>query len=261
MAATGPHTSPTSGQRHARVAPPSHRPGVISAHTSNAERYVDHVPRVGFLHTSPVHVATFDGLVAGAGQPAETTHSVRADLLASVIKTGITPSISAEIQLELHALRDAGADVIVCTCSSIGDVAEALSAEVRVIRVDRPMAALVAATATNVAVVMALVSTLEPTLDLLAEEIALLGRNVTVEAAPVLEAWPYFEAGDNDAYLKAIVEHVVAIDSSFDTIVLAQASMAGAIDLLPDNANRTVVASPAIAVAAALQAINGEATA
>jgi hypothetical protein len=102
----------------------------------------------------------------------------------------------------------------------------------------------------RIAVVATVASTLSPTLALLRE--CAHGTAVELVAAPCLDAWPLFEAGDQRGYLNRIATHVRTLDA--DVIVLAQPSMAAAGDLLGDlgvpvlNSPRTAVAR-AVAVA------------
>ena len=189
--------------------------------------------RLTLLHTSPVHVATFDALAAEAG--VEVDHVVREDLLADARTLGPS-SVADRVAAAL-----AGHDVVLCTCSTIGAVAEAHGA----LRVDRPMAAEAARRGGRVVVLAALESTIEPTLALLDEE------GVTdVEAHVVEGAWARFEAGDVSGYLALIGAEVARHDG---TVVLAQASMAPAAD------RDGVLASPRLGFAAALRLLRSRA--
>jgi hypothetical protein len=102
----------------------------------------------------------------------------------------------------------------------------------------------------HVAVVAALESTLQPTLELLHEEARRIGRRPELEPRPCLHAWAHWEAGDIAGYHRAIAEHVDALDGSFDTVVLAQASMLGASPLI--SRQGLVIASPPVALAEAV---------
>jgi Asp/Glu/hydantoin racemase len=77
-------------------------------------------------------------------------------------------------------------------------------------------------------VVATVASTLAPTRDLLRE----CSADADVELAPCLDAWAFFEAGDLEGYRQAIAAHVRTLDA--DVIVLAQASLVPAAELLAD---------------------------
>ncbi|MDF1604839.1 aspartate/glutamate racemase family protein [Nocardioides sp. YIM 152315] len=206
--------------------------------------------RVGFLHTAEVHVGTFDALV---GDSAETVHVVESHLLQRARTDGLTPAVEAGVRSALDELHARGADVVVCTCSTLGPVAESVASDVPVLRVDRPMARTAVAGGARIGVVAAVESTLEPTRLLLQDEARRAGAEPVLTEVLVPGAWASFEAGDTAAYLCAIADAARALADTVDVVVLAQASMAGAVDLLEDLAV-PVLASPRLAVESALRA-------
>jgi Asp/Glu/Hydantoin racemase len=211
------------------------------------------MPTIGFLHTADVHVATFDRLVAERAPHATTLHEVRADLLATARSHGLThPAIETGIAHAVDTLEHRGADVIVCTCSTISGLAERAPAPTHppVVRIDRPMAAGAVRQARRIAVVAAVETTIEPTLSLLREEAGSAGVDVEIASMPCFDAWPMFERGDLDGYHRFIAAHVDGIDESYDVVVLAQATMAQAAALVADPTR--VRSSPVTAVDAAL---------
>jgi aspartate/glutamate racemase len=199
---------------------------------------------VGFLHTSSIHVATFDRLVDELAPGTPVTHLVDESLLARARDRGDDhPIVVGGVLAALDGLAAAGVDTIVCTCSTIGAVAEALGPErpgIRVVRVDRPMAVeavdLAAAGTGRILVVAALRSTVAPTCALIRSVAADRGTDVVVEVTVVEGAWERFEAGDAAGYVDAVAAALShGIDSgdgsgAFDAVVLAQASMAAAAD-------------------------------
>ncbi len=213
---------------------------------------------IGFLHTSPVHVATFDSLIVQAGGDVRATHLVVEELLASARSIGSAhPSVVEGVTAALARLVGEGANTIVCTCSSIGATAEvATGIAVPVLRVDRPMAAAAVSSGRRIAVVVALESTLSPTVDLLREESARIGTSPGIAPMPCLCAWDLWEAGDLVGYHRTIADHVMALDASFDVVVLAQASMLGALALIEEQSDRVVLASPSSAVHAAIALVH-----
>lgn len=202
--------------------------------------------KVGFLHTSPVHVGTFDGLVDQYSPGTRTVHVVDEALLADARASGPEATANA-VRGHLRELVSAGVEIICCTCSTIGDVAERATAAVQVIRVDRPMARRAVALGPRIGVVAALESTLEPTRALIAEESRRLGTAVSVELLTAHGAWHHFESGDRERYRAEIVTAASSLASRVDVIVLAQASMAGAGPHLRDL-RTPVLSSPGLAV-------------
>lgn len=218
---------------------------------------------LAFLHTSPVHVPTFEGLVAQQWPGLAVQHSVDEGLLADAQRLGAGyAGVVARVQAGMRALADAGAQVVVCTCSTVGGAAERTAAGGRFVaqRIDRAMADQAVACGPDVLVVAALASTLGPTQALLAESAAALGKPLTPQTLCVDAAWPLFVAGDRAGYLQALVQavtHTLAQRAQPpDAVVLAQASMAPAQAALA-HLPCPVLASPALGVAAALAVLRG----
>ncbi|MEW2582469.1 aspartate/glutamate racemase family protein [Streptomyces virginiae] len=203
------------------------------------------VPGLTLLHTSPAHVPVFDALRDRHHPGAALRHLVAPELLDRARADG--PRSVAPALREL--LAAAGPGPVLVTCSTIGATAEALAPALGapVLRVDRPMAAAAVRTGPRIAVLAALASTLTPTAELLAEEAG--GRPVSVVPHLVPGAWESFEAGDTARYLSQVAEAADAVTGA-DVIVLAQASMAGAADLV--TTSTPVLSSPGPGLAAAL---------
>ncbi|MFD0294097.1 arylsulfatase [Streptomyces sp. NPDC127061] len=181
---------------------------------------------LALLHTSPVHIPVFDAL-RDAGHPGlALRHLVHEDLLVRARESG-PEAVAGDVRALLAGAVADGARAVLCTCSTIGAVAEAESVTlgVPVLRVDRPMAA-DAAARDRVVVLASITGTLAPTLALLAEEAG--DRAVDVRTVVVDGAWERFEAGDRDGYLDLVAAAADAV-TDCDVIVLAQASMAGAV--------------------------------
>ena len=101
----------------------------------------------------------------------------------------------------IDQLGERRARVVVCTCSTIGDVAERAATKVPTLRVDRPMARRAVALGARIGVVAALESTLVPTKRLVEEEAAAAGEQPAIELVVVDGAWTDFEADDMVGYL------------------------------------------------------------
>ncbi|WP_105969754.1 aspartate/glutamate racemase family protein [Streptomyces geranii] len=182
---------------------------------------------LALLHTSPLHIPVFDALRDEDHQGLELAHHVHEDLLTRARAEG-PDAVVGDVRAALVAAVAHGAGAVLCTCSSVGGVAEALAEEVGVpvLRVDRPMAAAAVAAGPRVVVVATSESTFGPTVALVEEEASRAGLPADVRTLLVHGAWALFEAGDTEAYVRAVAAAVDSIpDDSADAIVLAQASM------------------------------------
>ena len=73
-----------------------------------------------------------------------------------------------------------------------------------------------------------------------------------IETLLMADLWPHFQAGDRTLYWQGIAERLRERAAGYDCIVLAQASMAGAADLLNDLPV-PVLSSPKIGLEAAIK--------
>jgi len=211
---------------------------------------------LALLHTSPAHVPVFDALRDEDHQGLGLRHLVDEELLARARREG-PEAVAGEVRAVLERAVAEGARAVLCTCSTIGGIAEAAGAEagVPVLRGDRPMAAAAVATGTRIVVLATVESTFGPTVSLIEEEARRAGRPVRLRTRLVDGAWESFAAGDGGR-----CDHLVAVAADAvtdaDVIVLAQGSMAPAQHLTTTAV--PVLSSPRAGLAAAAAAVRGE---
>lgn len=210
--------------------------------------------RVGVLHTVPALVPVFHGLLTERRGDLDIVHTADPSLLSRAMAGGITDDVEADLRAHLGALRDAGAESVLVTCSSIGEAATDAAAAVGVplVRVDAAMAAEAVRRARagqgRILVLATLSATLGPTSRLVGSSAA--GSDVEVTARVVAEAADARAAGDLARHDRLIAE-AIAEAGDVDVIVLAQASMAtGAGD------DRRVLTSPASGAARFVESLS-----
>jgi len=209
---------------------------------------------VGFLHTASVHAAAFGALLEGQAHDLAGTHVVDEALLSDARSRGVDDEIRGRLSARIIELRERGSCVVVCTCSTLGGAAEALSDSVGVpvVRVDRPMAEQAASIGGRIGILVAVESTRCLTRELLQQCLAISRRDAVLVESLCFDAWERFEAGDTAGYVERLVHRAQGLAAEVDVIVLAQASMAAAAPRLADL-QIPVLSSPAPAVAQAVQ--------
>lgn len=202
-------------------------------------------PELVFLHTSPAHIATFDALRDELAPDIRMSHVVREDLLAAVRKAGrVTAAVEFELTEAMGIAARMGVTRIMCTCSTLGGVAEAAEVPgVTVMRIDRPMVQQAVKIGGRIAVCAALQETLPPTLALVEEEMARLGVQSQVSHHVFDGVWDAFSDGKLLDYHQGIANRLRDVAADADVIVLAQASMAPAADLV-GNIGVPILSSP-----------------
>jgi hypothetical protein len=213
---------------------------------------------LAFLHTSPIHIATFDHLLAEIDPSVTARHIVDESLLEDARAAGaITPALEQRIAAALDDASGPDRVVVLCTCSTIGGSAEAAGTRAGsvVLRVDRPMAERAVALGDRILVAAALESTLAPTGALILQAAQAAGKPIDLRELLCDSAWAFFERGDLAGYAQAIAQALRAGARDADVIVLAQASMAAAAPLCADL-GIAILSSPRLGLEAALAAVS-----
>ncbi|MCE9650806.1 MAG: aspartate/glutamate racemase family protein [Parvibaculum sp.] len=190
-----------------------------------------HGAAIAFLHTTAVHIETFNALGAELAPELALTHAVREDLLSAAEKVGfVTPALDLKTQEALIALADGGARVVVCTCSTLGASAEAAAeeADVPILRIDRAMADLAVETGARIGVCACIPATVPNTQTLIRSSAAQAGREIDMRTFVFDDVWTLFREGRLSDYYEGIASRLADAARDVDVLVLAQASMAPA---------------------------------
>ena len=203
---------------------------------------------IAFLHTAQVHVETFEALVQELAPQCKRTHHVAPELFASAQTDGLM-SISAQTYEILEKLQTA--DAVLCTCSTLGPLIDSFArTNPKVVRIDRPLMEAAVKSGPKILIRICLESTREATLALL-NDCAKEAEDLTyIEVIMCDAAWPYFESGDMKAFSAEIdraTRQSIDEENTPDCIVLAQASMGIATDVLTDL-GMPILSSPMLAM-------------
>jgi aspartate/glutamate racemase len=156
-------------------------------------------------------------------------------LLPEIRKAGKpTPSVIRRMTLYAMAAEAMGADVILNSCSTVGEVADIYSqiVSVPVVKIDEPMLKEAARLGTNIALIATLATTLGPSSRAIRRYGRENGRDIKCTEYVDQQAWEALAAGDGKRHNEILLESIRRLDASgFDAIVMAQVSMR---ELLPD---------------------------
>lgn len=206
--------------------------------------------RITLLHTAEAHPARFDRIRDTIAPDTTLNHIVRPRWLQRAEDGG-----GAALEEEIAGVIARAQGPVLCTCTTLGPVAESAGA----MRVDWPMMRAAARAQGPVLMAFCLESTYVPSLALLERALAEEGTPQKVYPLPMPQYWPLFEAGETDAFDAVIageVRQAVAAQGDVAAVVLAQASMAGAAARLEDL-GIPVLSSPELALRAVLDVACG----
>ena len=149
--------------------------------------------------------------------------------------------------------EEAGADAVLLTCSSISEAIDVAKPLLRapLFKIDEPMADKAVSLASHIGVAATLRTTLEPTKRLLLSMAAKAGKSVFLTETLCTGAFEAFQKGDSSTHDDMVRNAVTELLAGCDLVVLAQASMARAVQSLGRNQDR-VLTSPRLGVTRAI---------
>jgi Asp/Glu/hydantoin racemase len=209
--------------------------------------------QIAFIHTSPSVIPTFKSLADELiGPRGKVFNMVDESLLCDIIGHGCCPPATAK-RLVGHVLaaEQAGADIILVTCSSLGRAVEAsrLLVASKVLRVDEPMAERAVARGKRIGVIATLPSTLEPTAALIQARAATAGKQIELTSRVVEGAFDAVISGNGAKHDELVAAALREMTMTVDVIVLAQASMARVVESLSAAEKRVpILSSPRSAI-------------
>ena len=220
-------------------------------------RAVSRTPTIGFVHTVLGLPPVFAALAKELAPEADLFHVVDETLLGVTRREGrLTPATRRRVLGHLESAAEAGADLVVVTCSSIGPAVDASRGflDVQVLRIDEPMADEAVRLGARVGVLATLSTTLEPTAALVRRRAEAAAKPVEVEERVCDGAFDALAAGDRDRHDELVRDGLRRLAADVDVVVLAQASMARVVEALAEG-ERTVpiLSSPRLGMERAAQ--------
>ena len=169
----------------------------------------------------------------------------------------VTPAVARRLVQYFAIAREMGADVILNTCSSVGEVVPSarLLFDVPIVRIDEPMVRQATATARRIGVLATIPTTLGPTVRFLREVAD--GRDIQIAEDLAPGAYEALVAGRSDEHDGLLVEAALRLRDRSDLIVLAQGSMARIADRLQQTVGLPVLSSLKSGVAEVKRQLEG----
>jgi Asp/Glu/hydantoin racemase len=209
--------------------------------------------RLAMLHTVGLLVDRFKALLAGAvPDDVDIVHMLDESLLRDLMREGPRPAIARRVVSLATQAADAGAGLIVFTCSSTSPAIDTARQVIGVpiLKIDDPMAARAVASGTRIGVVCTTTSTKGPSEALIRAHAAEAGKAVAVDALLVPGAFDALQAGRRDAHDALVTEAARTVAARSDVLVLAQASLAHLAEPLAAALPVPVLSSPPLCVEA-----------
>ncbi len=215
--------------------------------------------KLALIHTASFLAPVFTEMCAEIMPDSTVFNIVDESLIKNTIEANeLTPITSRRLASYIQSAEDAGADIVLVTCSSVGPAVEAARPFVKipVLRVDEAMADQAVRMAQRIGVIATLPTTLEPTRALVQARADALGRAIEILTYLCRGAFDAVSSGDSDTHDAIVREGLKQLMNQVDVIVLAQASMARVVDTLSDDEKSVpILSSPRLGVEATKKAI------
>ena len=178
--------------------------------------------------------------------------------LVNIIDDGIIHEVNREGYVSKAVIRriltyyksavDIGADIILNTCSSVGEVTDIgrQLIDVPILRIDEPMAIKAITEFSRIGVIATLPSTLKPTARLLSTQAGLVKKEVNIVEGLAEGAYNALIGGRPEEHDALIIKAAEKLGSQTDCIVLAQGSMGRMQQKLQEITGKVVLSSPVL---------------
>lgn len=217
-------------------------------------------PVLAMVHTVHAIVPAFNDLVSRHLPAWRSFNMLDESLLGNTIRDGaLSRETMRRLATQIWSAVDAGASAVLVTCSSLGPAVDAAVplCPVPLFRVDDGMAIEAIRRGARIGVLATLATTLEPTTRLIEQHALASDRPIVVTSRLCEGAFDELKRGDRAAHDAMVREGLASLLGSVDVVVLAQASMANALNGLADLPV-PVLTSPELGVQYVRAVLSGE---
>lgn len=207
--------------------------------------------KLAIIHTSFATVEPLTALAKDTIIGCEVVNFMDDSILPQLMKNGgdLSTVEGRWLQYVVFA-EDVGADCVLNACSSVGELTEKARrmVSIPVLRIDEAMAEKAIAIAQRIGVAATLPTTLRPTLALLGKKSREAGKDIELQSALADGAYEQLMTGHKDAHDAILIKALKELADKVDIVILAQASMARVIPLLPAEIRDKFLSSPVLAM-------------
>jgi Asp/Glu/hydantoin racemase len=207
--------------------------------------------KLAFIHTSHVLIPLFAQLAKDNLPGVEVFHMSDESLIRNTMAAGsLTASTIRRVVGMIDLAHQGGGDVVMVTCSSIGAAIPIARRQFNfpIIRIDEAMAEMAVRAGKRIGVAATVRTTLEPTINLLAEKAIEAGRDIDIDRELCTGAFEALLAGDMARHDELVTAGISALRKRVDAVVLAQASMLRVASQMDLSGSPRVLSSPEVAV-------------
>jgi Asp/Glu/hydantoin racemase len=208
-------------------------------------------PVLGIVHTSFALVELLNNLVKAQLPGVKVVNVVDDTLLSYAREHGVDDALRRRMRNYFSSAADAGAQVILNACSSVGETVDTARdfVPVPILKIDEEMASTAVCAGRRIAVLATVASTLGPTGRLLRKQAEASKRQIEIDEVLCDGAFDLLIAGKTDEHDRRVSDAVLKAAQNHDVLVFAQASMSRLVPMLAGKISVPLFASPELAMA------------
>ena len=191
-------------------------------------------PRLLLVHTIPPLIQVFNQLGKRLLPEADLVHILDEPVLAWIRQRGgLEGTAVSRLEEHIQWAGKLGARAALVTCSTLSPAVDLLKVSLPVYKIDQAMIEQAVREGHTIGILATAQSTLEPTRLSLEREANKQEKTVITHMVLVNHAFDAFLAGDWQTHDRLVWEAIRALDPTVDLVMLAQASMARALETPP----------------------------
>jgi Asp/Glu/hydantoin racemase len=209
------------------------------------------MPTLAIIHTTPATLTNLKKLAIETIPDLTVINFMDDSILPQLANNqGNLADVEERLIAYARFAEQVGADIILEACSSVGEITKKMRMVVKipVVRIDEAMAESVVMQEKKIGVAATMATTLKPTMKLLEEKAELIGKKVQLTPCLIEGAYQRILNGDQAGHDKLLMDAFSTLFDEVDVIVLAQASMAGVAEKMPEETRASFFSSPALAM-------------
>lgn len=204
------------------------------------------------VHTVSPLLDVFNKLGAEFLPESQLVHILDEPLLDRIRQRGnLASEDSARLQTHVAMAEHIGASAVLVTCSTVSPCVDDVrpKASIPVVKIDEAMITRAVMIGSKIGVVATAASTLEPTRQLLQAQADASGKEIETELVLVDNALSALLSGDGTTHDSLVKKAVLELAQRVEVVVLAQASMARVLEVIPEAESKVqILSSPHLAL-------------
>ncbi len=208
--------------------------------------------KIAFVHTVSPLISEFNKLGAELLPGTQFVHILDELILEHIHQQGgVTQEDTARLRSHIDSAVQIRAEAVVVTCSVLSACIDEIrpTVDIPIVKIDEALVEMAVATGEKIGMLATNPTTLKPSAQILYDEATRIGKTITVIPMLVEHAFDAIRKGDGETHDRLVKQALMEFASQVDVIVLAQASMARVLNLIPENERGVpILSSPHLAI-------------